>query len=161
MPIRKRRVPKRGPPLFIKVYSNISAGGRNFRQQALFGAQATWMLPVLHEPGCPGPNCCVSLLCGQICVVFGLFLLIHPDLHHQLVGQQLDKTDLIADRQPVNGNIFSGAVQIPQAGSYHILCFVQVVKILDLVGIGLHGVVKELSLDPAGVHGHHADAFAF
>ena len=48
-------------------------------------------------------------------------------------------------------------VQIIQTGCYHGIGFVQTVKILDLTA-GLEGVVKELGLDPAGIHGHHADA---
>ena len=53
------------------------------------------------------------------------------------------------------------ALPYMQSGSHHIGSFVQPVKVLHLMGAGLKGVVKKFCFDPAGVHGHHADAGLF
>ena len=76
------------------------------------------------------------------------------------MGHQLHRPDLIADGQAVNGIVFPGVVQVPQARGHHVLCLIENVEILNFSGVGFHGVVKKLGFHPAGIHGHHPDAGA-
>ena len=71
----------------------------------------------------------------------------------------LHKENLNFYGQTVNGVILPGLVQVFQAGGHHVFGFVKPVEVFDLrIGVGLEGVVEELGLDPAGIHGHAADA---
>ena len=78
------------------------------------------------------------------------------------MGHQLDEKYLHFYGKAVDGAVLFGAVQVVQAGFYHIGRLIQPVKILHLaVGIALKGMAEKLGFYPAGVHGHDPDALFF
>ena len=82
----------------------------------------------------------------QILVVFRGFLLVHPDFHHQLVGQEFDTQHLQLNGKSVDREVLFGFVEVFQACGYHILGLVQVVIILNLTVIAGQCMVEELRL---------------
>ena len=84
---------------------------------------------------------------------------MHPDAHDEAMGNKFHQKHLQLNGQAMDGVVLFGSVQILQACGHHIGGLPEVVVVLHLVAaVGLAGVVEEFGLDPAGVHGHAADA---
>ena len=92
-------------------------------------------------------------------VVFCFLLLVLPDFHDDAVRYQFYQQHLEFHRQTVDGVILLCFVKILQSRGHAVLCLIEPVEILHLVAVvGLEGMIEELSFDPAGIHGHTADA---
>ena len=83
------------------------------------------------------------------------FLLLTPDLHDHLVGDELGGKDLHLRVLAVDGDILA-PLHIPQCLRDNVLCLVKT----DVIGDGIirYGTVEKFGLDPEGADGHHSNA---